>query len=63
MLKLYSLDWRKPACTRLAKRCYIMAGEDGSAVRNIALHEAIMDELAKTHEAVSPRFARALSIE
>lgn len=63
LLKLYSLDWTKPARTRLAKRWNILEGEDGSAVRNIALHEAIMDELAKNHGVVSPRLAKALSIE
>jgi hypothetical protein len=60
LLKLLSLDWTSPARARLAKSWNVLVGENGSAVRNIALHGAIMDELAKNQGNVSPSLARAL---
>jgi Domain of unknown function (DUF3597) len=53
-LKLLSLDHTLAARSRLARRWNVVVGRDGDAVRNIALHGAIIDELAK-HQGNIPR--------
>jgi hypothetical protein len=46
LLKLLDLDSSLSARTELAQELSVHAGEDGSAEQNIALHRAVMDQLA-----------------
>lgn len=46
LLKLLDLDSSLPARKALAEELGVQAGEHGSAAQNIALHRAVMDQLA-----------------
>ncbi|KAL5051141.1 hypothetical protein BDW71DRAFT_203164 [Aspergillus fruticulosus] len=61
LLKVPGLDISGPARARLASRWNVFVGTDGSAVRNIALHGLIMDELARCHGNVPEGLVQALS--
>lgn len=63
LLKLLSLDHTLTARSRLARRWNVVVGKDGDAVRNIALHGVIIDELAKNQGNVPRELEEALSID
>jgi hypothetical protein len=63
LLKLLSLDSSLQARALLGRRWNIFAGENGEAVQNIALHDVIMDEIAKNQGRAPNSLARALCID
>lgn len=63
LLKLLSLDHTLAARSRLARRWNVVVGRDGDAVRNIALHGVIIDELAKNQGNVPRGLEEALQID
>lgn len=63
LLKVLNLDSSEEARARLARRWNILVGEDSSAIRNIAIHGVIMDELSKNLGNTPDSIARALSVD